>query len=284
MTDRLYNAQIDYPFAYHADADGVSGLLDCLFYMSPEDTFLTPAVVPAGIELVGAWLFSREKIGNDWEYVFYAAAPADPDTYAMDDAYTDDGRVYVRRTFLVTGTPVGAIVSVRATEDSRSVLTANNGQITGSGTYYELADSNYLEPAVVVPCTRKVTQVNLYNEFRASNPGQRNELPPDYLQAALLPGENLEFNDGYNCNVFYNETTQTLRFTGGLGFGVGRPNVNEWDDTSEDADAGVRDVNGVNTQGIVEVEAGASVEINASILGELHILVRDQGDLVCPPE
>lgn len=283
MADRLYTAQIDYPFAYHNDAAGVSGILDCLFYMSPEDVFVTPAVVPPGVVLVGTWLFSRAKVGSDWQYVFYVAAPADPDNYPMDGPYADDGSVYVIRTFLVPDTPAGAIVSVRAAEDSRSVLTVNVGQIEGSAVYYELADSNYLEPSVVVPCTRKVTQVNMYNEFRASDPADRNELPPDNLLEERVPGEALVFNDGYNCSVSYNESTNTLRFTGGLGFGLGRPASTPWDDTAQDFEDGLRDVNGVNILGVVPIAVGAGIILDTSVVGELRLLVRNQGDLSCPP-
>jgi hypothetical protein len=228
-------------------------------------------------------LFSREKVGSNWQYEFYVSAPADKDVYPIDEFYEDEGSVYVLRTFLVPDSPVGSIVSVRAQEDERSVLTVNNGQITGSTTYFEL-NGNAMEPAIVVPLTRKVTQVNLYNEFRASDPAQRNKLPPDFFQDDVFPGEVLEFNDGYNCNVTYNAVTQTLRFNGGVGFGLGRPDSNPWDDTDEDFDDGVRDVNGVNTLGVVPIEVGAGLTLDTSVAGELRILVSNQGDLACPPE
>jgi len=284
MADRIYSAQIDYPFVYHNEqlTGLLNGILDCLLYMSPEDTFVTPPATPTGIGLVGAWFYDVAQSGSDLQYRVYVAAPADPDVYAMDEPYEDEGSVYVLRTFTVPTTPIGAIVTVRAAEDARSALTVNTGQIVDPGVLPVVYSENRIEPATVVPCTRKVTQVNVYNEFRASDPADRVNLPPDFLQEVITPGHSLYFNDGYNCNVTYNESTQTLRFTGGLGFGLGRPDVNPWDDTEEDFDDGVRDVNGINVQGIVPIEAGSGIILDATVVGELKLLVRNQGELQCP--
>ena len=284
MADRIYSAQIDYPFVYHTEqlTGLLDGILDCLLYMSPEDTFVTPAAIPADLGLVGAWFYDVSQSGADLQYQVFVAAPADPDVYPMDDPYEDEGSVYVLRTFTVPTTPVGAIVTVRAAEDGRSVLSVNTGQLVDPGVLPVVYGANQVEPATVVPCTRKVSQVNVYNEFRASDPADRVDLPPDYLQQKIYPGHALIFNDGYNCNVTYNESTQTLRFTGGLGFGLGRPDQNPWDDTDEDFDAGVRDVNGINVQGVVPIEAGAGVILDATTVGELKILVQNQGELQCP--
>jgi hypothetical protein len=123
----------------------------------------------------------------------------------------------------------------------------------------------------------------MYNEFRASDPATRNQLPPDFFTAEKTPGEVLVFNDGYNCSVTYNESTQTLRFTGGLGFGLGRPESNPWDDTTENFEEGVRDVNGINIDGTVPIEVGSGATLNTTTPGVLGVFVRNQGDLPCPP-
>jgi len=124
----------------------------------------------------------------------------------------------------------------------------------------------------------------MYNEIRASDPATHGELPPDYLTEEVLPGQSLVFNDGYNCNVNYDEDTQTLRFTGGVGFGLGAPASNPWDDTDEDLDAGLRGINGVNNLGTVPMEAGSGVHLDTTVPGILKIRVRNQGDIGCPPE
>jgi len=286
MADRLYSAQIDHPFVYHNDLVETGGILDCLFYVSPEDEPITPPWIPADIGEVGAWLGETAaaslpgveiKIWN-----FYIKVPADPDIWDTADEFPATTSLYFKRTFEVTLTDGVSIVSARASEDGRSVLTVNTGQVS-AGTFADPLNDNSMEPAIVVPCRRKVSQVNVYNEFRASNPAQRNELPPDFFQVELFPGHPLVFNDGWNCNVAYDEDNQTLRFTGGVGFGKGRPPSNPWDDTDEDFDNGVLDVNGVNTGGIVELEAGSGISLDATVAGELRIIVRDQGDLLCPP-
>jgi len=289
MADRLYNAQIDYPFVYHDNPDVMDMILDALFYVSPDDVVVTPGSVPADIDEVGAWLHYAETLTSPGPtptvvvtMAFYVKVPNDPDVYPLADKFPDTTPRYVEKTFVFNPISGTSIQTIRAEEDDRSVLSVNVSLSSFSGTPV-IAD-NRMEPGIVVPCSRKITQVNLYNEFRASDPAQRNKLPPDYFQAELFPGDVLEFNDGYNCNVSYNESTQTLRINGGVGFGLGRPDSNPWDDTDEDFDDGVRDVNGVNTLGIVPIEVGAGLTLDTSVPGELRILVRNQGDLACPPE
>lgn len=285
MADRIYNAQIEYPFIYHSDPTEVDGILDCLLYLSPDDTLVTPASVPSDIDDVGAWLHttSIDVVLSDTYYVyqFYVQVPIDPDVYPMDDEFPTTTPRYAERTFRVLVNGGTTIVTARAEEDERSALTVNVEQAAVVGA---TLNDNLVEPGCIVPCTRKVSQINVYNEFRAHDPATRSDLPPDFLDEEVTPGQVLVFDDGYNCAVSYNEITQTLRFTGGLGFGLGRPDSNPWDDTDENFDDGVRDVNGVNTQGVVEIEAGGGVILDASVEGELRILVRNQGELQCPPE
>jgi hypothetical protein len=284
MADRIYSAQIKYPWISSDTPDQIEGFLDALFYISPEDTPGVPPFIPAEIEDIGAWLASGQTIvagSTIYEYDFWVKVPYEPDVYEIDDIFPDTTYLYFQKTFQVVVTDPVTIQTVKASQDDRSVLVANIEQLVAPAVSY---DDNSMEPGIVVPCPRKVTQLNLYNEFRASNPSNRNQLPPDFFTAELFPGDYVRFNDGYNCNVSYNESTNTLRLNGGVGFGLGRPDTNPWDDTDEDFNNGVRDVNGLNVAGIVELEsAGASVNINASIVGELHIIVINQGDFECPP-
>jgi hypothetical protein len=283
MADRIYNAQIKYPWISADTPDQIEGFLDALFYISPEDTPDTPPFIPAGIEDVGAWLASGQEIisgSTIYEYDFWVKVPYEPDTYELGTIFPDTTPLYFKKTFQFVVSDPLTIQVVKASQDDRSVLVANVEQLVTPAVSY---DDNLMEPGIVVPCPRKVTQVNLYNEFRASDPADRSQLPPDYFTDELFPGNIVEFNDGYNCNVSYNESTNTLRISGGVGFGLGRPDTNPWDDTDENFNDGVRDVNGLNVAGIVEVEGGPSVNIIASEPGELRIVVLNQGDFECPP-
>lgn len=277
MADRLYSAQVDYPFVANADPQYAAGILDALFYLSPDDNVTAPAGNPGPIERVGAWLYSRDKVGTDYRYLFYVACQEDPDVNNLDEPYVEAAMRYTVRTFLVPLAPVGAIVTAIAAEDGRSVLVVNNGQLEGPDAYHVCAE-NYMEPAIVAPCIRSLTEIQLYNEYRSSNPIDRNSLPPDSNVATIGEGGSLVFNDGYNCAVSYDEDIKTLRFTGGIGYGKGRPTEIPWDDTTEDFEKGVRSINGANGQGTVMIDAARSVILDSSVPGTFRLIVRDQGD------
>ena len=281
MADRLYNAQIDYPFVASSAADAISGVLDVLLYLAPEDPVLNPGAVtePAGLDDVGAWLEDRGQIAGgtvDWVYKFIVKVPNEPRDVEIGQEFPAVTYRYIEKVFTFLVDPDLGIISVRSSSDSRSVMTVKTALITGAPVY-GLTDS-IVEPATVVPCIRLVEQINLYNEFRHHNPAKRVDLPPDRLIQEIPKGSDLVLNDGYNCVVSYDEATETLRFTGGAGFGKGRPDTIPWDDTDEDFESGVRSINGVNVDGTVPIESGGGIILDNSVVGILRLIVRDQRD------
>lgn len=278
MADRKQAAQVTYPFVSSLDPTYVEGILDCLLYFYPTAAGDTPAgTPPAEAHPVGAWVYRREELPTIFRYTVYVATPADEPLIDTESTLTDGNPLYLVKTFEVPKGPLGTIVTVKANEDDRSVMIVNTSQIKSADPDY-IFNKSIIEPACVVPCVRRLQSIGLYNEYRAVDPLDRSALPPDTLAIAVGAGGNLTLKDGYNCFVSYDQNSGTLRFSGGSGYGLGQPESIPWDDTAEDFEEGIRGINGLNSLGIVNIEAGRSVYINAPEAGEFNIVVRDQGD------
>jgi len=277
--DRFKSAQIDYPFVYPVpplDADKVAGILDCLLYVSPDDALIvyipTSTIVGGGAE---AYSYLQDISGQvTLSIAVFVASDADLIDTGID--IPDGALVAVGRNFVFTPDPSLGIQTVLG-DDGRSVIVIDHGKLTppGEGAYPMTA---VVEPGRIVPCRRRVTAISLYNEYRESDPNNRAILPPDGLVVTVPEGGTVVLNDGYNCEVTYDEDTQTLRLTGGAGFGLGLPPTTPWDDTDEDFEAGARSINGINLAGVVPVEPGDSVYLDALTVGKLDIIIRNQGN------
>jgi hypothetical protein len=277
--DRKYAAQIAYPFV---SADPVAGeedaYLDALLYVSPADV---DQGIPVGntddLGPVGAWLVSRSQDTlTEGTITMRAKVPVDADSIDTSLDVAGSGAVYINRTFIVDTTTEA--IQVITGDDDRSVLVVDASRLTtipvGNALGYMDAA---VEPGCVVPVRRQVISFNVYNEYRAKDPADRASLPPDERIQDVLTGGTVSFNDGYNCAVAYDPDTGILRFTGGIGLGKGQPDSNPWDDDDNTGLRGIRTVNGINNDGVVDVQAGSGV-LAIGTSGDLELRLRDQGD------
>lgn len=283
--DRIFSAQIAYPFtAVDKTEPWTTALRDLLFYVSPADALVDAgsliSPLPAGMGPVGAWLAQVQDLGGGTvQYDFHVRIPLDDDYIDTTvDILGHDGYGYVTRSFTVDTVALsGQIHTARDIVDNRSAMVIDcTGLPTPSGTINYTAD-HVVEPALVVPCRRRVVGIEFYNEYRAKDPADRSTLPPDELKESYNEGSTVVLNDGYNCAVSYDANAQILRITGGIGLGKGQPATNEWDDDTGSDVRGIRTINGVNQNGVVEIEGGSSVILIGSE-GDLEIRLRDEGD------
>ncbi len=276
--DRKYSAQIAYPLIAADPDDALSSALrDIILYVSPDDSLvpsgslMTPE--PAGIGEAGAWLS-----GHDGSIVtFYVKIPLDDDY--VDNSVDIEGHNaygYIARTFDLSTSYPGQVATIRG-DDARSALVLDYLQFSGLGAPATYTTLNVVEPGRIVPCRRRVRSLSIYNEYRARDPVDRAALPPDTQEIVYFEGDTLVLNDGYNCALDYDETSKILRITGGVGLGKGQPDSNEWDDDPGPVERGIRSINGVNQNGIVEIQNGPSVLVIGTE-GDLEIRLRDQGD------
>lgn len=278
--DRQYAAQIAYPFTYAGTAEisEKKAFLDILLYVNPDDPDAGAPVGLPAVGPVGAWLMSRsvDITGTTGTIVIRIKVPKDPAYLdsTLDVAFTE--YAYIDRTFNYPMTSVG-ILTIRG-DDLRSAVVVNVDALSfiPPGNTLIYIDS-VIEPGCVVPCRRKLTGISIYNEYRAKDPADRSALPPDELALSIVEGQTLVLNDGYNCAVSYDEDSEILRITGGVGLGTGQPDGNEWDDEENSGLRGIRTVNGINSNGIVDIQNGAGVLVIGTP-GSLEIQLRDQGD------
>lgn len=277
--DRVYSAQIAYPLISQDPVADYGAYLDALLYVSPTDPDEGVGAFTNDGD-ISVWLIlrSQEALPSTLGTVeFLVKVPADPDYLdtSVDTEFTDF--VYIKRTFTFD-TAIKTIQTIIG-DDGRSALILNVGAIytiaPNTGDAYVDA---VIEPGCVVPCRRRVNTISLYNEYRAKDPTDRDSLPPDSQQEGYTEGQDIILNDGYNCALDYDENSNILRITGGVGLGTGQPDSNEWDDEVGSELRGIRTINGVNQNGVVDIESGSSVLIKGTV-GDLEIFVRDQGDI-----
>ena len=280
MSDRVYNQTVTYPFFQVpvGQEAHTAGIKDVLLYTHPDNVpYVGPILPAASMGCIGAWFRRRQNdfAGNMILY-FVTRVVQDPDHITVGLPPDELTYAHSEQTFSIPLSGVGIQV-IRGTTDPRSVLIVNMSEFTSS---VGVITDVLVEPSRVIPDVRQITEVRLYNEYRQHNPAERSNLPADSEASVIPQGSALTFNDGYNCAFTYDDSTGTLQISGVPGRGLGRATAVPWDDTAEDFKSGIRSINGLNQQGVVELETGRGVYLDASVPGVARLITRDQGDVV----
>ena len=232
MESRRYSSETLYPFVPAAEIyrNYLAGILDCLIVVRGAASAAVPVSTPPYLKLVSI------TGGATNVYLF--------------NAVCHDG---LRTISFSVPKNVGI---VRVASGFSTLIINTSTMFDGIGVFNMAAE---VEPARVCWQEDEVTAVRLVNEERKFDPGTRGSLANNILASFASDGDVIKLVDGYNCELSYEESSQTLFIQAAPGLGKGLPATIPWDDSAPDITTGIRTINGINANGNVNIIPGSSV-------------------------
>jgi hypothetical protein len=232
MENRRYSSETIYPFVpaalgYKAY---VKGIIDCFLVVNGTAAATPVATIP-------------------YLKLMSMAVTTMTNTYTFQAVCHDGARSV---TFSV---PRGSGI-VRVTSGFSTLVINSDTMYDVNGTYSLAAE---VEPARVCWQVDEVTAVNLVNERRMYDPSSRDSLPCTTLVSYQADGNIIKLVDGYNCELSYDEGSETLFINAAAGLGKGLPTTTPWSTSPPDVENGIKTVNGINNNGNVDIKPGNSL-------------------------
>jgi hypothetical protein len=249
MENRRYSSETLYPFVPAAITyrNQIKGILDCL------------------ISVNGPAASAAPSSSNPYFRLTLVTVTALVNTYSFQ-AVSADGTRYI--SFSV---PRGSGI-VRITSGTSVLVVNSSAMFDTVGSYVTAAN---IEPGRVCWQTDEVESVGLANELRKHDPAQRNNLPCTTLVSYSYDGATIKLVDGYNCELSYDEASETLFINASAGLGKGLPETTPWDSSPPDVENGVKTINGINNNGNVDIKPGASLTLSISANTVILTVIKD---------
>ena len=255
MPIRRETADIVYPFVPGADKQYINGIKDAIFQIQGAHTITSLS----GTLDAETYLESITQIPGAVRYTFKS----------IYREATEES-VYTVTFEIVPNEGIKGVHNI-VTEDSNCYVTVDSDFLYGG----DITVDYQLEPARVFWFNRTLSSISFYNEYRNSDPNDRESLSDTLLKTFTAP-EVIKVRSGYNVNLVYSTGSGILDIDGNSGNGLGLAPDNMWDEGEywEEDVTGIISINGITVDdtGDIPVTKSGSVTF-AKSLGQLKIEV-----------
>lgn len=250
MPNRRETASISYPFVPEVpNREYISGVKDIRLQIQGDSVISSMS----GTKVAETYLESITHVSGNIRYIFKSIYRET--SVSKEFTYTT--------TFDVQPNQGVQGVTNLSSEDSNGYLMVDSDFIYTVGNI-TLGDSYEIEPARVFWFGRSIKYISFYNEYRNSDPDDRNNLPDTLLKTFTAPGE-IKLRSGYNVKLSFFENSGILDIDGNVGNGLGTAPDNMWDEGTEwqPNSGGLLSINGVkpDANGDIPIISSASVNL-----------------------